>query len=353
MNIISKPLTKYKKSFFAYIADNEPYPSSFEKFNKVTHLVLRYHLNPDENRDALFSMFAHVGKNVEIGRSFFCDMGENISIGHNVRIGDYVVVLDTCDVVIGNHVKIGDYVHIYSVGHKISSQARWRSVLCSKVIIGNNVTIGERAVILPGTSVGNNVVIEPGGVAKGVIPDGTGIVGNADIVDLHRLLEKQPLKRIEQTSGENDMLKIPYLHANMFRNGLSYRNGHNIKGNIDTINANVMLDDSMEIVLGEHCLIAPGVKILTDISPLIQKEVIIQLLSNTISKEQHLKRQGKVTLGNNVWISGNTIITPNISIGHNVVILASNAVISQSILENTLVKAKGNETLVLEYIPIP
>jgi acetyltransferase-like isoleucine patch superfamily enzyme len=353
MDIISKPSTEYK-SFLAYMADNEHLPPSFEKFNKVTLLVLRYHLNPDENMDALFSLFAHVGKNVEIGRSFFCDMGENISIGHHVRIGDHVVVLDTCDVVIGNNVKIDDYVHIYTVGHKIRSQARWRSVLCSKVVIGNNVTIGERAVIFPGTYVGNDVVIEQGGVAKGVIPDGTCVVGNADIVDLHSLLEKQPLKRIEQTlSGENDMLKIPYLHVNELRNGLYYRNGHNIKGNIDTINVNVMLDDSMEIVLGEHCLIAPGVKIFTDISQLVQQDVIVKILLYTISKAQHLKRRGKITLGNNVWIGGNVIITPGVSIGHNAVILASNAVISQNILENTLVKADGNGTLVLERIPVP
>lgn len=39
--------------------------------------------------------------------------------------------------------------------------------------IGQNVFIGTRAIILPGTIIGDNCIIGAGAVVKGVIPDGT------------------------------------------------------------------------------------------------------------------------------------------------------------------------------------
>jgi acetyltransferase-like isoleucine patch superfamily enzyme len=44
--------------------------------------------------------------------------------------------------------------------------------------IGNNTTIGARAIIMPGVTIGDNCVIEPGSVVTRDIPDGTRVIGN-------------------------------------------------------------------------------------------------------------------------------------------------------------------------------
>lgn len=44
--------------------------------------------------------------------------------------------------------------------------------------IGDNCLIGARACILPGTKIGNNVIVGTGAVVKGCIPDNSIVIGN-------------------------------------------------------------------------------------------------------------------------------------------------------------------------------
>ena len=46
------------------------------------------------------------------------------------------------------------------------------------IIIGNNCFIGARVTLLPGTQVGDNVIIGAGAVVKGTIPANSIVVGN-------------------------------------------------------------------------------------------------------------------------------------------------------------------------------
>lgn len=46
------------------------------------------------------------------------------------------------------------------------------------MIIGNDVWIGDSAMLLPGTKIGNGVIIGGGSVVRGIIPDYAIVVGN-------------------------------------------------------------------------------------------------------------------------------------------------------------------------------
>jgi len=46
------------------------------------------------------------------------------------------------------------------------------------ITIGNNVFIGKRSIILPGVSVGNNVIVGAGTILRGNIPDNSIFIGN-------------------------------------------------------------------------------------------------------------------------------------------------------------------------------
>ncbi len=47
-----------------------------------------------------------------------------------------------------------------------------------EIVIGNNVFVGARAMLLPGTTIGDNVIIGAGSVVKGNIPADSVVIGN-------------------------------------------------------------------------------------------------------------------------------------------------------------------------------
>lgn len=50
------------------------------------------------------------------------------------------------------------------------------------IVTGNNVFIGMNSIILPGTSIGNHVIIGAGSVVRGNVPDYSIIAGNPAVV---------------------------------------------------------------------------------------------------------------------------------------------------------------------------
>lgn len=76
------------------------------------------------------------------------------------------------EVYIGNNVMIGPNVLITTVGHPLSPLGRRKHMGIAKPIhIGNDVWIGGNATILPGVTIGNNVVIAAGAVVNRDVPD--------------------------------------------------------------------------------------------------------------------------------------------------------------------------------------
>ena len=67
---------------------------------------------------------------------------------------------------------IGPNVLITSVGHPLSPKKRRQQLAqASSIKIGNDVWIGGNTTILPGITIGNNVVIGAGAVVTKDIPD--------------------------------------------------------------------------------------------------------------------------------------------------------------------------------------
>lgn len=89
-----------------------------------------------------------------------------VKIGRNVTISKDVMIL-THDYSIWNGL----------IANNIENEKRRYSFI-KPVIIGNNCFIGAKAIILPGSDIGNNVIVGAGSVIKGVIPNNTIWVGN-------------------------------------------------------------------------------------------------------------------------------------------------------------------------------
>jgi len=81
------------------------------------------------------------------------------------------------------------------------------------------------------------------------------------------------------------------------------------------LNVNCVLLDGGKITLGQHCLIGPGVQLLT--------------INHALAPEARLEKFNfakDVNIGNNVWIGAGAIILPGVTIGDNAVIGAGSVV---------------------------
>ena len=105
-------------------------------------------LNP-RNADSKIT----IGKNCQICNHFTAvSEGPGIEIGDNVLVGTSVTVLDS------------DF-------HEIDPARRLTGTpKMGKVVIGNNVWIGDRVMILKGTTIGENSVVAAGAVVSGEFP---------------------------------------------------------------------------------------------------------------------------------------------------------------------------------------
>ena len=89
---------------------------------------------------------------------FWCDYGYNIEIGNDFFANHNTVILDGAKVKFGDHVFIAPNCGFYTAGH--------------------NVWIGAGVQVMPGVTIGNNVVIGGGSVVVKDIPSDSVAVGN-------------------------------------------------------------------------------------------------------------------------------------------------------------------------------
>ncbi len=114
--------------------------------------------------------------------------------------------------------------------------------------------------------------------------------------------------------------------------------GYNIRvGANFYANFNCTILDVCQVTMGDNVMLGPHVQIYTATHPLTHSQRI-----NGIE-------YGKpVSIGNNVWIGGGSIINPGVSIGNNVVI-GSGSVVTKDIPDNVLVA--GNPARVIRELP--
>ncbi|VBB39419.1 Bacterial transferase hexapeptide family protein [uncultured Spirochaetota bacterium] len=118
------------------------------------------------------------GKNVNIcGRSNFSsrvELGDNSGIGYKANItgkciiGNNVIMAPECLILTNNHSFSRTDIPI-----KVQGADKEETV-----VIGNDVWIGMRVIILPGVKIGNGVVIGAGTVVSKDVPDYSVLVGN-------------------------------------------------------------------------------------------------------------------------------------------------------------------------------
>lgn len=132
-----------------------------------------------EQKAILNGLLGAHGENFHFNQPFRCDYGCNIFIGENFFANFNLTILDEAEVRIGDNCFIGPNVSIYTACHPLDAERRNACVEWAEpVTIGNNVWIGGSATILPGVSIGDNVVVGAGAVVTKSFPDNVVLGGN-------------------------------------------------------------------------------------------------------------------------------------------------------------------------------
>ena len=112
------------------------------------------------------------------GSSFYSnvilEIGENapLTIGRNFTISYGSIIVCNAGVQIGDYVMIGEYTSLRDTTH---SSDKTELAFCKQtdislpIILGNNVWIGRGCILLPGTVIGDNVIVGANSVVKGAL----------------------------------------------------------------------------------------------------------------------------------------------------------------------------------------
>lgn len=123
-------------------------------------------------------LFDRCGTNINIEKGADFGSGKGISIGNNSGLGINCKVRGPLE--IGDNVMMGPDVVIMTNSHNFERidlpMNIQGSAVPKKVLIGNDVWIGTRAIILPGVIIGNGAIIGAGAVVTKDVPE-YGIVG--------------------------------------------------------------------------------------------------------------------------------------------------------------------------------
>lgn len=91
-------------------------------------------------------------------------------------------------------------VHDYSVFRALKAIDREcdGKRIMEPIRVGDNVFIGARVIVLPGTTIGNNVVVGAGAIVKGNVPSNTVVAGNpAKVIQTIEEYAKKCLRKQE------------------------------------------------------------------------------------------------------------------------------------------------------------
>ena len=117
-------------------------------------------------------LFSYCGKDVDVGR--FCKINPSVRLGNCSGIGDRSELVGK--ITIGNDVMIGPQVMIIAKNHRFDNVAlpmNRQGERSKGVVVGDNVWIGARAIILDGVTIGNGSIVGAGAVVTKDIPEMT------------------------------------------------------------------------------------------------------------------------------------------------------------------------------------
>ena len=158
--------------YYTYHAIGKRLPCSYERWGGRLWEKVRYHL--------CRPLFASCGEDVNIETGAYFGRGENIRIGNHSDIGINCQIWG--EVSIGNYSFMGPEVVIRTENHRFDDPtvpiALQGTTAGKPVTVGDDVWIGQRAIILPGVRIGSHAIVAAGAVVTKDVPEWAIVGGN-------------------------------------------------------------------------------------------------------------------------------------------------------------------------------
>lgn len=134
----------------------------------------------EKRHEMLREMLAEAGEGCYIEPPFHSNFGgAHVHFGKNIYANFNLTMVDDTHIYVGDYTMFGPNVTVATAGHPILPELRQKGLQYNfPVHIGKNCWIGAGAVILPGVTIGDEVVIGAGSVVTRDIPSRSVAVGN-------------------------------------------------------------------------------------------------------------------------------------------------------------------------------
>lgn len=134
----------------------------------------------DKREELLKEMFAEIGEGCYIEPPFHANWGgRHCHFGKWVYANFNLTCVDDTHIYVGDYTMIGPNVTIASAGHPIQPELREKGYQYNMPVhIGRNCWLGAGVIIVPGVTIGDNVVVGAGSVVNKDLPSNVVAVGN-------------------------------------------------------------------------------------------------------------------------------------------------------------------------------
>ena len=134
-----------------------------------------------ERKNALLKeMFAEIGEDCYIETPLRANWGgRHVHFGKNSYTNLNLTLVDETHIHVGDYCQIGPNVVLATAGHPILPELREKGYQYNAPVrIGRNCWLGAGVVVVPGVTIGDNVVVGAGSVVTRDLPDNVIAVGN-------------------------------------------------------------------------------------------------------------------------------------------------------------------------------
>ncbi|KAA8445998.1 sugar O-acetyltransferase [Weissella paramesenteroides] len=170
---------------FAYMATGQTYndldPILVSARKESTKLTTAINNEQDTAKKEVLirNLFGSAGIAPDLNPNFRCEFGRNIHVGDYFYANYDTVILDGAKVTIGDRVLFGPKVGLYTSNHSFDARERELGGCIAKPIsIGNRCWLAANVTVLPGVTIGDDVIIGAGSVVTHDIPSNVIAVGN-------------------------------------------------------------------------------------------------------------------------------------------------------------------------------
>ena len=240
------------KLYFA----GDPELSADRKDARVKLRAINQETNKKKREAFVKDAFGGTKNRVYVEPTISFDYGYNIFVGENFYCNFHNVFLDICPITIGDNCLFGPNVQLYTASHPLEPGKRNSGQEFGKPItIGNNVWIGGSSVVIPGVTLGDNVVVAAGAVVTKSFPDNVVVGGNpAKIIKtIEEESEKDKLTQAREKIDQIDQELVGLLERRMSAvSEVTAYKAQTKKAVLDTSREEKVLENAANLVKDEN-----------------------------------------------------------------------------------------------------